>query len=246
MLYINKLSVSKILENINVEFSKGKITTIIGRNGSGKTTLIKAISNLEKYSGEVKKEGHLKLVFQNPDVQFVRNVVEDDIAFGLENLGVPKEEIYNKIQKFSKQYNIVHLLNKSVHKLSGGEKQKVALIANLVCSPDILILDEAFEMIDSKSKEEILNILKDYTKECDLITISVTHDNKVIDYSDYIIGIDKKTIDFKLTKGEFYKNNNLTEKYKVNIPFYAKLNNYFQNKGFELNLCDEKDIKELL
>ncbi|MFV0288177.1 MAG: energy-coupling factor ABC transporter ATP-binding protein [Mycoplasmatales bacterium] len=242
MLKIKNLVVEDILQNINLTLKKGKITTIIGANGSGKSTLAKCIANLIKYQGTITYEEQEKFyvgyVFQNPEYQFVRNIVIDDLAFSLESLNLSRVKMLEEIEVIAKEFKIDKLLNKFVDELSGGEKQKVALVANLILKPKVLILDEAYEMIDEISKQEIKNILQKYVKENKIICLQITHNQDIIEISDKIVVLDNKQLSFIGTKMEFYQQKELLQKLSLELPLYEQIRQEF---GLSIKTRDEMD-----
>ncbi len=236
MLTVTNLKVTNIIKNINISCEKGEITSIIGKNGSGKTTIIKSICNLIDYEGNIDIDSkEIGLIFQNPDVQFVKNIVEDDLAFGLENLNTPKEEMLKKISYYANEFDIEHLLKRNVSSLSGGEKQKIALLANLILDPKVLILDEAFEMLDARSKVKMMSFIKKIVKEKNIVCINITHDDKIINFSDNIVALHKGEVDFNLKIEEFY-NSKKCLKYGFNIPLVKKISNKYNT--LEELLCN--------
>lgn len=197
MIKISNLSFAydksnKIFENLNVHFRKGEISMIIGPSGSGKSTLLKLISkDINKNDGfsgniymddndisEMEKEKlstRIGIVTQDPDTQLIFPTVIDELAFGLENLCVQREEILHKIEEISKLLNINHLLQNNPRFLSGGEKQLVILASALIYGVDILLLDESMAQIDSSGKKIIIDALK-ILRADDKTIIMVEHD----------------------------------------------------------------------
>lgn len=177
----------KALNDVSFSVSKGEFLCILGHNGSGKSTLAKLIMGLHAVtSGEIYVDGtllsietveevrsKLGIVFQNPDNQFVGITVKDDIAFGLENRNICREEMLSRIDKYSKIIGVDHLLNRDPSTLSGGEKQKVAIAGILACEPEVIIFDESTSMLDPKSTEELLKTIK--TLKGDKTIIYITH-----------------------------------------------------------------------
>ncbi len=236
MLTVSNLKVKNIIKNINISCEKGEITSIIGKNGSGKTTIVKSICNLIDYEGNIDIDSkEIGLIFQNPDVQFVKNIVEDDLAFGLENLNTPKEEMLKKISYYANEFDIEHLLKRNVSSLSGGEKQKIALLANLILDPKVLILDEAFEMLDARSKVKMMSFIKKIVKEKNIVCINITHDDKIINFSDNIVALHKGEVDFNLKIDEFYSSKKCL-KYGFDIPLVKKISNKYNT--LEELLCN--------
>ncbi len=218
---ITNLNYKDILKNINIEFNPGEITYVLGKNGSGKSSLLKCISGLVEYEGKI-TTGTKALVFQNPENQFVRTIVKDDLAFSLEKDNLKKNEIDDKIFAISKLFKVEHLLNKSVLELSGGEKQKIAIIANLLLEPKVLLLDECFEMIDKQSTTEILKIVQQYVQQNNIICINVVHNMEMIKSNEFIIYLKNGEIVFDGPANVFWKNSSLLRDEAIDLPLYQK------------------------
>lgn len=178
------------LDNISFSIEKGEWIAIIGPNGSGKSTLAKTINGLvEPESGEV-KVGEFDLneqniwsiremvgmVFQNPDNQFVGSTVQDDVAFGLENLGIPRDQMVERVHDALEKVNMLEFAEREPARLSGGQKQRVAIAGIVALQPEIMILDEATSMLDPKGREEVLRTVKEVKERENLSVISITHD----------------------------------------------------------------------
>ncbi|HJA89595.1 MAG TPA: energy-coupling factor ABC transporter ATP-binding protein [Candidatus Jeotgalibaca merdavium] len=178
------------LNDVSFSINKGEWIAIIGPNGSGKSTLAKTINGLvEAKSGDVVIGGitlseetvwdvrrKVGMVFQNPDNQFVGSTVQDDIAFGLENIGVPREEMVERVLKSVEAVNMSEFLDKEPARLSGGQKQRVAIAGIIALAPDIIILDEATTMLDPKGRREVIETIQRIKEEENLTVISITHD----------------------------------------------------------------------
>ena len=189
-----------VLRNVNLTIKKGEWVSILGHNGSGKSTLSKLIIGLLKAdSGEIKVDGiilteetvqevrrKIGIVFQNPDNQFVGVTVEDDIAFGMENLCFERDEMIQRIKEYSLKVNMEDYLKKEPHNLSGGQKQRVAIAGILAMNTDIIIFDEATSMLDPKGRDQIMEYIKEIN-DTGVTVISITHDMKEAVHSDKII-----------------------------------------------------------
>lgn len=231
---------SKIIENLNLNIEKGKITAIAGKNGSGKSTLGKILVGLEKpENGKIlilEKEwtaenisiirGDISLVFQNPNNQIIGNKVIDDLAFALENRGIPKKEMENRILDLSKKLGIEELLNKDPGTLSGGQKQIVAIAGILIFNPEIIIFDEINSMLDMVWKKKLLDLIK-LLKEKHTI-ILITHDPEELVISDRIVYLEKGKIISDMNSKDFYKNRDFLERQSLEIPFIVEIENYLK------------------
>ena len=201
LTYQYQVDAAKVLDNVSLSFKSGDWVSIIGHNGSGKSTLVKIMMGiLEDYEGEILINGNkltkenianyrekFAIVFQNPDNQFVGATVEDDVAFGLENQGVAREEMVEKTEAALTAVNMLSYRRHAPARLSGGQKQRVAIAGALAMAPDVLILDEATSMLDPEGRKDILNILEDIHRERQTTLIYITHDLSEIEKSDYAV-----------------------------------------------------------
>lgn len=191
----------KVLDNVSLSFKSGDWVSIIGHNGSGKSTLVKILMGiLEDYEGEIFIRGDkltkdniagyrekFAIVFQNPDNQFVGATVEDDVAFGLENQGLPRKEMIEKTEAALTAVNMLSYRKHAPARLSGGQKQRVAIAGALAMDPDVLILDEATSMLDPEGRKDILDILDNIHGLRQTTLIYITHDLSEIEKSDYAV-----------------------------------------------------------
>ncbi len=189
-----------VLQNINLTIEKGEWVTILGHNGSGKSTLSKLIIGLLKAnSGTITVDGvilneetvydirrKIGIVFQNPDNQFVGVTVEDDIAFGMENLCFEHDDMVTRIQEYATKVHMEEYLKKEPHNLSGGQKQRVAIAGILAMNTEIIIFDEATSMLDPQGRDQIIEYIKEINKE-GVTVISITHDMKEAVHANRIV-----------------------------------------------------------
>jgi len=178
------------LQDVSFSIEQGEWVAIIGPNGSGKSTLAKTINGLiEPDGGEVEVGGLMLneknvwsiremvgMVFQNPDNQFVGSTVQDDVAFGLENLGIPRDEMIERVRNALDKVNMLEFAEREPARLSGGQKQRVAIAGIVALRPAIMILDEATSMLDPQGREEVLRTVKEVKEEENLSVLSITHD----------------------------------------------------------------------
>ncbi|MHC5372337.1 energy-coupling factor ABC transporter ATP-binding protein [Enterococcus sp. LJL120] len=181
---------SYALNDVSIEINRGEWVAIIGHNGSGKSTLAKTINGLLlPESGSVKVGDYILseeniwslrkmvgMVFQNPDNQFVGATVEDDVAFGMENQGVPREDMLVRVKDALQKVRMSDFAAREPARLSGGQKQRVAIAGVVALRPDIIILDEATSMLDPEGREEVIKTIKEIKDESNLTVISITHD----------------------------------------------------------------------
>lgn len=178
------------LKDVSFSIERGEWIAIIGHNGSGKSTLAKTINGLllpesgnvtvgeyqlsEENIWDIRRM--VGMVFQNPDNQFVGATVEDDVAFGMENQGIPREEMLVRVKNALEKVRMSEFASREPARLSGGQKQRVAIAGVVALRPDIIILDEATSMLDPEGREEVLATIKQVKEESDLTVISITHD----------------------------------------------------------------------
>ena len=180
----------EVLKDFSVSFERGKFNVILGHNGSGKSTLAKLLNGLIKpVSGTVKVNGlstledendflikrAVGMVFQNPDNQLVSSVVEEDVAFGPENLGFSPEEIRRRVDNALKAVDMYDMRLNATHKLSGGQKQRVAIAGIIAMEPECIVLDEPTAMLDPKGRKEVLDTVIKLNKEKGITVILITH-----------------------------------------------------------------------
>lgn len=178
------------LKNVSLSIEQGEWVAFIGHNGSGKSTLAKTINGLilpqegsvavgdmllnEENIWNIRKM--VGMVFQNPDNQFVGSTVEDDVAFGLENQGLPRDEMVIRVKNALEQVRMEEFATREPARLSGGQKQRVAIAGVVALRPDIIILDEATSMLDPEGREEVISTIKKIKEENNLTVLSITHD----------------------------------------------------------------------
>ncbi|MFI3307055.1 MAG: ATP-binding cassette domain-containing protein [Mycoplasmatota bacterium] len=231
-----------IFDNLSLNIKKGKWTTIVGSNGSGKSTLARILVGLleteegiikvNKYilDKSTKKQirGMIGFVFNNPDDQFVSDTVIEELTFSLRNQNFDEEYIKSQLDIMAKEFKLEELLYKSPHQLSGGEKQRVAIASNLIFNPQILILDEAFAMIDPIEKEKLVNLLKVFQKIKKTTIINITHDTEEILLSDYVVILDKGEILYNGILKQIYKEEKKLKKVGIELPFVVSLSKKLQ------------------
>ena len=242
------------LKKINLSVEKGKWLSILSRNGSGKTTLIKLAAGLLENSskGSIKifdqevnqanfasiKE-HIGMVFQNPDNQFVGPTVQDDVAFGLENKSIERNEMIERVDSALKDVEMIEFANREPNSLSGGQKQRVALASVLALQPDIIILDEATSMLDPKGRKSLLKLVQKLRSQYKITVIAITHDIQEIEQSDQVIIIDggKKKLEGKPAK--ILIEDEKLESFGLEVPFTRRV----RKRIFELGIILPNDYE---
>lgn len=249
-----------LFNNFSLSVDSGEWVSILGANGAGKTTLVKLIIGLFKNNNSIEIDNLLLnkknireirkligVVFDNPEIQFVAETVKDEIAFTLENLQMPKEEIHKAITEIAKRLKIEDLLNIEPHRLSGGQMQKVALASALVLKPKILILDEALSMIDPYDKNEIMKMLKKYHKDTDTTILNFTSDIEETIYSDRIVGLYKGQVGIDGPVKGVLNEENAMKKLGLNLPFLVDLASRLKLYGLleDIELDMDKMVNKL-
>lgn len=238
----------KVLNGVNFEIYENEYVCIIGHNGSGKSTISKVLTGLLKPSegyvsvfGEkitlenLKKiRNNVGIVFQNPDNQFVGMTTEDDIAFGLENRRVPREEMQEIIQLSSEIAGVDHLLKKEPSDLSGGQKQRVAIASVLAINPKVMIFDESTSMLDPKGKEELKQMILNLKNKANKTIISITHDMEEVIMADKVIVMEKGQVVTIGKPSEIFIDKEKMQKLKLDFPYTLELSTLLNNDISEI------------
>jgi len=213
------------IDTVSFHVKQGEWLSIVGHNGSGKSTVVRLIDGLlEAESGEIYIDGKqltretiweirskIGIVFQNPDNQFVGATVEDDVAFGLENQGIPREEMFQRVEKAIEQVGMLEFKDREPSRLSGGQKQRVAIAGIIALRPTIIILDEATSMLDPEGREDLMAVMRELQKKFQLTIISITHDLTEIALSDRTLVFQKGKLESSMTPRELFSRNDLNE-----------------------------------
>ena len=213
------------IDTVSFHVKQGEWLSIVGHNGSGKSTIVRLIDGLlEADSGEIYIDGKqltretiweirskIGIVFQNPDNQFVGATVEDDVAFGLENQGIPREEMLQRVEKAIEQVGMLEFKDREPSRLSGGQKQRVAIAGITALRPTIIILDEATSMLDPEGREDLMAVMRELQKKFQLTIISITHDLTEIALSDRTLVFQKGKLESSMTPRELFSRKDLTE-----------------------------------
>lgn len=250
------------LAGVSLEIRRGEWLAIIGHNGSGKSTLAKVMNGLiEANTGSVVVNGKVLteetvfdarrtvgMVFQNPDNQFVGTTVEDDIAFGLENIGLPREEMLERVTKVLEMVKMSEFRTKEPARLSGGQKQRVAIAGVTALEPEVIILDEATSMLDPKGRLEVISTIQKLHKEKKITVISITHDLDEAAQADRVVLMEQGQIQQIGTPKEIFKlGSKLVEK-GLDVPFAEKLIEALRERGINVpeEYLDEEGLVEWL
>ena len=247
----------KTIHNISFQIKKGEYVAILGHNGSGKSTIAKLlIGLLEKKSGNIiidHKELNLEnlykirekigIVFQNPDNQFIGATVRDDIAFGLENICIPREKMDELIERYAKRVRMDQFLDREPTKLSGGQKQRVAIAGILAMSPSIIILDESTSMLDPRGRKEINELIRELKEDKEMTIISITHDIEEAKNADRILLLNKGEIVGDDQPETLLMNEKLLLDLHLDTPFALKVSRKLKAQGIQIN--ETLNVEEL-
>ena len=236
------------LDDINFEIGAGEWVAIIGHNGSGKSTLAKNINGLlAPDSGTVAVAGmtlseqtvwdiraKVGIVFQNPDNQFVGATVADDIAFGLENRGVPRPEMVERVKDALARVKMTEFADREPSRLSGGQKQRVAIAGIIAQQPDIIILDESTSMLDPAGRQEVVATIQQLKAELGLTVLSITHDIEEAASAQRIILLNDGQIKQVGTPEEIFAYGTELLKLGLDVPYAEKLKDALSQRGIKL------------
>ncbi|WP_233553561.1 energy-coupling factor ABC transporter ATP-binding protein [Lactobacillus sp. ESL0228] len=250
------------IDNISLNIEKGSWTSIIGHNGSGKSTIIRLMNGLLvpddpdisriKIGDTILTEDtvwqirdKVGIVFQNPDNQFVGATVTDDVAFGLENRGVSREDMIKIVSNAIEAVGMSDYANSEPSTLSGGQKQRVAIAGIIAIKPEIIILDEATSMLDPEGRNQILKIVREIKEKYNLTVIAITHDIDEANSSDQVLVMDDGKLITQGSPKEVFAQVNLLKKLGLDVPFFQQIKNELCNN--KINIPDEiSSEKELV
>ena len=249
------------VKDITFHVKRGEWLSIVGHNGSGKSTTVRLIDGLlEAESGEIVIDGQrlteenvwnirrqIGMVFQNPDNQFVGATVEDDVAFGLENQGLSRQEMKKRVEEALDLAGMLDFKKREPARLSGGQKQRVAIAGVVALRPAILILDEATSMLDPEGRRELIDTVKGIRKDYDMTVISITHDLEEVAISDRVLVMKKGSIESTSSPRELFSRNDL-DQIGLDDPFANQLKHSLSQNGYDLpeNYLTESELEDKL
>ena len=249
------------VKDITFHVKRGEWLSIVGHNGSGKSTTVRLIDGLlEAESGEIVIDGQrlteenvwnirrqIGMVFQNPDNQFVGATVEDDVAFGLENQGLSRQEMKKRVEEALDLVGMLDFKKREPARLSGGQKQRVAIAGVVALRPAILILDEATSMLDPEGRRELIETVKGIRKDYDMTVISITHDLEEVAMSDRVLVMKKGSIESTSSPRELFSRNDL-DQIGLDDPFANQLKHSLSQNGYDLpeNYLTESELEDKL
>ena len=249
------------VKDITFHVKRGEWLSIVGHNGSGKSTTVRLIDGLlEAESGEIVIDGQrlteenvwdirrqIGMVFQNPDNQFVGATVEDDVAFGLENQGLSRQEMKKRVEEALALVGMLDFKKREPARLSGGQKQRVAIAGVVALRPAILILDEATSMLDPEGRRELIETVKGIRKDYDMTVISITHDLEEVAMSDRVLVMKRGEIESTSSPRELFSRNDL-DQIGLDDPFANQLKHSLNQNGYDLpeNYLTESELEDKL
>ncbi len=252
--YINELEEppvkNTVLKGIDLDIEKGEFVAVLGHNGSGKSTLAKCINaiNLPE-KGEVTVDGldtikeenllpirkRVGMVFQNPDNQIVATIVEEDVAFALENLGVEPKEIRRRVDEALKTVGMYDYRLHAPHKLSGGQKQRVAIAGIIAMEPDCIVLDEPTAMLDPKGRSEVMKTIKMLNREKGVTIVLITHYMEEAAQADRVVVIDGGEKIMDSVPKKVFSQVDVMRNLGLDVPQVTEIADFLQKQGYDIS-----------
>ena len=245
----NFIGVHRAIDEVNLEIEPGQFIAILGHNGSGKSTLAKHMNAIlsptegtmwvdGKDTGKEENMWDVRqsagMVFQNPDNQIIGTVVEEDVGFGPENLGVPTDEIWERVEQSLKSVGMIEYRHHSPNKLSGGQKQRVAIAGVVAMRPKCIVLDEPTAMLDPNGRKEVLRTLEELRQKEKVTVILITHYMEEVVGADRVIVMDKGHVVMDGTTREIFSQVELLKQYRLDVPQVTLLAYELKKKEYEI------------
>ncbi|MBC2578410.1 energy-coupling factor transporter ATPase [Peptostreptococcus russellii] len=247
--YVTEDSTYRAVDNFNLNIKKGEFVAVIGHNGSGKSTLSKNLNAiLIPTSGDILVNGmntkdeeklwdirqSAGMVFQNPDNQIVATIVEEDVAFGCENLGIEPSEIRKRVDAALKSVDMYEMRDRQPHLLSGGQKQRVAIAGIIAMRPDCIIFDEATAMLDPSGRAEVMNTIKRLNKEYNITVLHITHFMEEAVEADRVVVMEKGRKVFEGTPREVFNHVGELKRIGLDVPYMTELSHLLAEEGINI------------
>ena len=253
---------TRAIDDVSFTIEKGSFTAIIGQNGSGKSTLARNLNGLlVPTSGRILVDGmdtaddsriwdirsRVAMVFQNPDNQIVSSIVEDDVAFGPENLGVDPAEIRRRVYYALKRVDMYHLRNKAPHQLSGGQKQRIAIAGAVAMRPECIVFDEPTAMLDPKGRREVMEIVRELNSQ-GITTILITHFMDEAAQADKIIVMDRGQVKLQGEPVEIFRSIDVLREISLGVPPVVELAEELRSRGMDVpgDIIEEEQLVRFL
>lgn len=257
------IGTSRAIDELDMNIEAGQFLAILGHNGSGKSTLAKHMNailvptegtmwvdgkdtSLEENVWDVRQSAGM--VFQNPDNQIIGCVVEEDVGFGPENLGVPTEEIWQRVEESLKNVGMIEYRTHSPNKLSGGQKQRVAIAGVMAMRPKCIVLDEPTAMLDPNGRKEVLRSIQELRKRENITVILITHYMEEVVDADRVIVMDHGHIVMQGTPREVFSRVDELKKYRLDVPQVTILADELRKRGVDLptGILKKEELVDLL
>ena len=253
----------EVLHKVSLNIKKGEFLCVLGHNGCGKSTLAKLINglilpthgdvfvknmNTKNEDDILKIRSSAGMVFQNPDNQMVATLVEEDVAFGPENLGVPQEELQKRVDDALREVNMLSFKDSAPHRLSGGQKQRIAIAGVIAMEPEIIIMDESTSMLDPKGRREVLDTVFRLNKEKNITVVFITHFMEETVNADRIVVMGDGVVKMEGTPQEIFKREEEIKKLTLEVPPVTEIARKLNDRGIKISrnvLTFEELIEEL-
>ena len=247
----NVESIQTALDHIDLDVQPGQFIAILGHNGSGKSTLAKHINallaptegSLWVDGKDVTQEENILpvrktagMVFQNPDNQIIASVVEEDVGFGPENIGVPTDEIWQRVEESLKSVGILQYRHHSPNKLSGGQKQRVAIAGVMAMEPKCIVLDEPTAMLDPNGRKEVLHAAHGLNRKKGVTILLITHYMEEVVDADYVYVMDKGHVVMQGTPREIFSQVGTLKEHRLDVPQITLLADLLRQSGLDIPL----------
>lgn len=259
----NIIGKSRAIDEVSLDIEPGQFIAILGHNGSGKSTLAKHMNALLVPSDgtmwvdgmDTKEEEHLwdvrqsaGMVFQNPDNQIIGTVVEEDVGFGPENLGVPTEEIWQRVEDSLKAVGMIEYRHHSPNKLSGGQKQRVAIAGVMAMRPKCIVLDEPTAMLDPNGRKEVLRSVMELRKREHITVILITHYMEEVVDADHVFVMDHGHVVMQGTPREIFPQVDTLKHYRLDVPQVTILADELRKRGLDIpaGVLKKEELVEIL
>ena len=259
----NIIGKSRAIDEVSLDIEPGQFIAILGHNGSGKSTLAKHMNALLVPSDgtmwvdgmDTKEDEHLwdvrqsaGMVFQNPDNQIIGTVVEEDVRFGPENLGVPTEEIWQRVEDSLKAVGMIEYRHHSPNKLSGGQKQRVAIAGVMAMRPKCIVLDEPTAMLDPNGRKEVLRSVMELRKREHITVILITHYMEEVVDADHVFVMDHGHVVMQGTPREIFSQVDTLKHYRLDVPQVTILADELRKRGLDIpaGVLKKEELVEIL
>ena len=259
----NIIGKSRAIDEVSLDIEPGQFIAILGHNGSGKSTLAKHMNALLVPSDgtmwvdgmDTKEDEHLwdvrqsaGMVFQNPDNQIIGTVVEEDVGFGPENLGVPTEEIWQRVEDSLKAVGMIEFRHHSPNKLSGGQKQRVAIAGVMAMRPKCIVLDEPTAMLDPNGRKEVLRSVMELRKREHITVILITHYMEEVVDADHVFVMDHGHVVMQGTPREIFSQVDTLKHYRLDVPQVTILADELRKRGLDIpaGVLKKEELVEIL